>query len=114
MNKKLKEKIKKKQKTIVSDDAPLYRYGYWRCGYTKAGKQRWVLREFQYALNDRCYGKNKNTVRGKLINETWEEYHIYLQKLMPKYKKKVSEGDKERMNKYNSCRENIALRYEHY
>ena len=113
MNEKLKEKIRKKQKTIVSDDAPLYRYGYWRAGYTKAGKQRWVLREFQYAQNDKYYGKNGNVIRGKLVDETWEEYHIYLQKLLPK-NKKASEVDKERMNKYNSCRENIALKYEHY
>ena len=113
MNEKLKEKIRKKQKTIVSDDAPLYRYGYWRAGYTKAGKQRWVLREFQYTQNDKYYGKNGNTIRGKLANETWEEYHKYLQRLIPKYKK-ASGTDKERMNKYNSCRENIALRYEHY
>ena len=112
MNEKLKEKIRKKQKTIVSDE-PLYKYGYWRQGYTKGGKERWVLRAFQYDLNDRCYGKNKNVIRGKLVNETWEEYHIYLQKLIPKYKK-VSDNDKERTNKYNSYRENIALKYEHY
>ena len=114
MNEKLKEKIRKKQKTIVSDDAPLYRYGYWRAGYTKEGKQRWVLREFQYIQNDKYYGKNGNTIRGKLIDETWDEYHIYLQKLIPKYKKKTSKADKERTNKYNSYRENVALGYEHY
>ena len=113
MDEMLKLKIKRKQKTIVSDGVPLYRYGYWRQGYTKAGKERWVLREFQYDLNDRCYGKNKNIVRGKLANETWEEYHIYLQKLMPKYKK-VSDNDKERIKNHNKYRENIALRYEHY
>ena len=109
MDEMLKLKIKRKQKTIVSDE-PLYRYGYWRQGYTKKGEQRWVLREFQYALNDRCYGKNKNVIRGKLIGETWEEYHIYLQKLLPKYKKKVSEADKERTNKYNSYREKYGFK----
>ena len=104
MNEKLKLKIQRKQKTIVSDDAPLYRYGYWRQGYTKGGKERWVLREFQYAQNNKCYGKN-NPVRGKLINETWEEYHIYLQKLMPRYKK-TSEADKERMENFTRYRNN--------
>ena len=114
MHKKLKLKAQRKQKTIVSDDVPLYRYGYWRRGYTKEGRQRWVLREYQYTLNKKCYGENLNIIRNKLVNETWEEYHIYLQKLLPKKIKKASEGDKERMKKYNTYRENIALRYEHY
>ena len=109
MDEKLKEKIRKRQKTIVSDNDNLYRYGYWRQGYTKEGKQRWVLREYQYAINDRCYGKNGNIIRNKLKNETWEEYHIYLQSLIPKYKK-LSEDDKKRMEKYQIYRENRALK----
>lgn len=113
MDEKLKEKIHRRQKTIVSDDEPLYRHGYWRAGYTREGRQRWVLREYQYIRNDRCYGKNKNNIRSKLINETWEEYHNYLQGLIPKYNK-ISDTDKERMKKYNLCRENMALKYEHY
>ena len=113
MDEKLKEKIRKRQKTIVSDGEPLYRYGYWRNGYTTKGKERWILREFQYTINDRCYGKNGNAIRGKLKNETWDEYHIYLQSLIPKYKKS-SKDDKERMRKYHIYRENRALKYEHY
>ncbi len=113
MDEELKEKIRKRQKTIVSDGIPLYRYGYWRAGYTREGRQRWILREYQYALNDKCYGKNKDVIRGKLIDESWEEYHNYLKKLMPKYKK-ISIDDKEKMRKYNIYRENRALKYEHF
>ena len=107
------EKIHKRQKTIVSDDIPLYRYGYWRQGYTKKGKQRWILREYQYHLNDRKYGRDSLNIRSKLIDETWEEYHNYLQGLLPK-NKKISDNDKERMKKYNIYRENRALKYEHF
>ena len=110
MDEELKEKIRKRQKTIVSDGVSLYRYGYWRNGYTAKGKERWVLREYQYHLNNKKYGKNSLSIRNKLIDESWEEYHSYLQNLIPKYNK-MSESDKERMNKYNIYRNNEDLKY---
>ena len=111
MDDKIKNKINRRQKTIVSDDVPLYRYGYWRAGYTKKGKQRWVLREYQYHLNNKKFRKNFLNIRNKLIDESWGEYHSYLQNLIPKYNK-ISESDKERMNKYNFYRNNKELIYE--
>lgn len=113
MDEKLREKIHRRQKTIVSDDVPLYRYGYWRAGYTKEGLQRWVLREYQYHLNNKKYGKNINIIRSKLVDESWEEYHSYLQGLIPK-NNKISDTDKERMRKYQIYRENMALKYEYF
>lgn len=110
MNDKIKNKVNRKQKTIVSDNTPLYRYGYWRRGYTEKGKQRWVLREYQYHLNNKKYGRSSFNIRSKLVDESWEEYHRYLQRLIPKYNK-ISESDKERMNKYNLYRENKGLIY---
>ena len=110
MDDKIMNKVNRKQKTIVSDDVPLYRYGYWRAGYTGSGKQRWVLREYQYHLNNKKYGKNSFNIRNKLVDESWEEYHQYLQGLMPK-NNKISESDKERMRKYHIYRNNKGLIY---